>query len=123
MSSSRNRTTRGALLLASVASASWSPRGSATSLPHPSLSVVETSLLTTAKDTFNGHTEGFQAAVQWTGDRLEAGQADARAPHLVCTEYGRGREAISGLQQYLSPDAVRPLAHEACIFVTAAHDE
>ncbi|CAN0505043.1 unnamed protein product, partial [Scytosiphon promiscuus] len=53
---------------------------------------------------------------------------DARTPHLVCTEYRRGREAISGLRLFLSPEAVRPVfhsssAHEACFFVTATHAE
>ncbi|CAM9227955.1 unnamed protein product, partial [Laminaria digitata] len=101
---------------------------SASSLPYPSLSVVERSLLTTAQDAFHGHAKGFEAAAQWTGERLRASQGNARAPHLVCAEYSRGREAISRLEQFLhSPEAVRPVAHSsahgACFMVTASHAE
>ncbi|CAM9132446.1 unnamed protein product, partial [Laminaria digitata] len=100
---------------------------SASSLPYPSLSVVERALVTTAKDSFNGHVKGFQAAAQWDEERLEASHGNTRAPHLVCAEYSRGREAISHLQLYLSSDAVRPVshssAHGACFFVTASHAE
>ena len=124
--SSRNRATRRALLLASVASSSWS-QGSATSLPYPSMSVIEATLLTTAKDSFADNAKGFQAAAQWTGDRLEADRGNARAPHLVCTEYSRGRGAIADLQLFLSPEAVRPVsyssAHGACFIATASHAE
>ncbi|CAN0480083.1 unnamed protein product, partial [Laminaria digitata] len=118
-----HRTVR-ALFFALVTSTPW---GSANSLPHPSLSVVERSLLTTAQDSFDGHAKGFETAAQWTGERLRASQDNARAPHLVCTEYSRRGEVISRLQEFLSPEAVRPVAHSsaqgACFFVTASHAE
>ena len=121
--SSRSRVAT-AFVLASVASTPW---GLATSLPRPSLSVIERALVTTAKDSFNGHAKGFEATAQWDGERLEASQANTRAPHLVCAEYSRGREAISHLHLYLSSDAVRPVSHStangACFFVTASHAE
>ena len=83
--------------------------------------------MTTAKDAFNGHTKGFQAAAQWDGERLRASRSSARAAHLVCAEHSRGREAISRLERFLSPEAVRPVAHSsahgACFFVTASHAE
>ena len=113
-----------AFVLASVASASW---GLATSLPCPSLSLVETALMTTAKDSFNGHAKGFEAAARWDEDRLKARQDNTRAPHLVCAEYSRGREVIFHLKQYLSSEAIRPVshsnAHGACFFVSASHAE
>ena len=116
--------TASVLFFVVVASA---PRDSANSLPYPSLNVVERSLLTTAQDLFDGHAKGFEAAAQWSGDRLRASQGGARAPHLVCTEYRRGGETFSRLQEFLSPDALRPIAHSrahgACFFVTASHDE
>ena len=103
------------------------PRGSANNLPYPSLSVVERSLLTTAHDSFSGHAKGFDAAAQWTGERLRTSQDNAHAPHLACTGYSRGRETIFQLGKFLSPEAVRPVAHSsvhgACFFVTASHDE
>eukprot|EP00904_Undaria_pinnatifida_P000092 jgi/Undpi1/10083/HiC_scaffold_28.g12537.m1 len=112
------------VFLALVASTPWS---SVHSLPYPALSVVERSLLTTAHDSFNGHAKGFEAAAQWTGERLRASHTRARAPHLVCTEYSRGGETISQLQQFLSPQSVRPVAHSsengACFFVTASDAE
>ena len=102
--------------------------GSATSLPYPLLGVVERSLLTTAQDSFDGHAKAFEAVAQWTGERLRTNEDNARAPHLACTEYGRGRETTFQLGQFLSPDAVRPVAHSsahrtACFFVTASHAE
>ena len=96
--------TASVLFFVVVASA---PRDSANSLPYPSLNVVERSLLTTAQDLFDGHAKGFEAAAQWSGDRLRASQGGARAPHLVCTEYRRGGETFSRLQEFLSPDALR----------------
>lgn len=105
----------------------WAPWGSASSLPYPSLGVVERALLTTARDSFDGHVKGFEAAARWSGDKLRASHGDTRAPHLVCTEYSRGRESISRLKLFLSPEAVRPVAHSsahgACFFVTASHFE
>ena len=118
---------RALLLLASVASTSWSSWGSGSSLPYPPLSVVERALATTAKDAFNGHAKGFEAAAQWDGERLRASRGSARAPHLACAEHSRGREAIARLERFLSPEAVRPVshssAHGACFFVTASHAE
>ena len=118
-----HRATR-AVFFALLASTS---RGSASSLPASSLSVVERSLLTTAQDSFGGHAKGFEAAAQWSGERLRASHGDARAPHVVCTEYSRGGETISHMQQFLPPDSVRPVAHSsengACFFVTASHAE
>ena len=115
---------RALCFLAVVASTLWS---SADSLPCPSMSVVENALITTAKDSFNGHAKSFEAAAQWSGERLRASQGGARAPHLACAAYNRGHEAISHLQRYLSPEAVRPVAHSsahgACFFVTASHAE
>ncbi|CAN0469461.1 unnamed protein product [Laminaria digitata] len=123
--SNAHRTARGGgLFFALVASTPW---GSANSLPHASLSVVERSLLTTAQDSFDGHDKGFEAAAQWSGERLRGNQGGARGPHLVCTEYRRGGETIAHLQEFLSPEAVRPVAHSsaqgACFFVTASHTE
>ena len=70
---------------------------------------------------------GFEAAARWTADRLRTSQDSARAPHLVCTKYSRGRDIVSQLGQFLSPEAVRPVAHSsthgACFFVTASHTE
>ena len=103
------------------------PWGSANSLPHTSLRFVERSLLTTAHDSFGGHAKGFEAAAQWSGERLRTSQGGVRAPHLVCTEYSRGGETISRLQEFLSPEAVQPVAHSsasgACFLVTASHTE
>ena len=118
---------RSAKTLSIVWVASSTPWGSVNSLPHPPLSIVEHSLLTTAQDSFDGHAEGFEAAAEWTGETLRTSRRNARAPHLACTEYSRGRETLSHLQQFLSPEAVRPVAHSsgvgACFFVTASHDE
>eukprot|EP00904_Undaria_pinnatifida_P010989 jgi/Undpi1/701/HiC_scaffold_10.g04165.m1 len=79
------------------------------------------------QDSFGGHAKGFEAAAQWSGERLRASNGTASAPHLVCTEYSRGRETISRLEQFLSPEAVRPVAHSsahgACFFVTASDAE
>ena len=124
MNMSHGYHTARAFSFAVVASTPW---GLANSLPHPSLNVVERSLLTTAQDSFDGHAKGFEAAAQWSGDRLRASQGGARAPHLVCTEYSRGGETFSRLQEFLSPNALRPVAHSraqgACFFVTASHNE
>eukprot|EP00904_Undaria_pinnatifida_P011011 jgi/Undpi1/703/HiC_scaffold_10.g04167.m1 len=79
------------------------------------------------RDSFGGHAKGFEAAAQWSGERLRASNGTASAPHLVCTEYSRGRETISRLEQFLSPEAVRPVAHSsahgACFFVSASDAE
>eukprot|EP00904_Undaria_pinnatifida_P011000 jgi/Undpi1/702/HiC_scaffold_10.g04166.m1 len=79
------------------------------------------------QDSFGGHAKGFEAAAQWSGERLRASNGTASAPHLVCTEYSRGRGTISRLEQFLSPEAVRPVAHSsahgACFFVTASDAE
>ena len=98
------------------------------SLPYPSLSVVEKTLLTTAADDFGGHVPAFEAAAKWDEKRLlfntsSSGQ-DTRAPHLACAEHGRGLEAFSRLQALLSREAVRPVSHSsehgACFFATAS---
>lgn len=100
----------------------------ASSLSYPSLSVVEKALLTTATDDFGGHVPAFEAAAKWEEKRLRSsssGQDVMRAPHLACTEYGRGFEAFSRLQGLLSSEAVRPVSHSkehgACFFATASH--
>ncbi|CAN0382090.1 unnamed protein product [Scytosiphon promiscuus] len=121
-----HRTATALFLSLVAASTPWS--SSANSLPYPSLSVVEGYLLTTAHDSFDGHAKGFETAAQWTGETLRSKEEDnARAPHLVCTEYNRGGETLSRLQELLSPEAVRPVAHSsthgACFFVTASHAE
>ncbi|CAN0596051.1 unnamed protein product, partial [Laminaria digitata] len=36
-----------------------------TSLPYPALSLVETVLLTTAQESFGGHSEAFNSAAKW----------------------------------------------------------
>lgn len=111
------------------------------SLAYPPLGLVETALLTTAKSDFNGHAKGFEAAAAWTTARLRAktgaiidssgsGQQEEilpRAPHLACAEYEGSREAFSRLQQFLSPEAVRPACHSkehgACYFVTCSDNQ
>ncbi|CAN0267418.1 unnamed protein product, partial [Laminaria digitata] len=114
-----------------------------TSLPYPALSLVETVLLTTAQESFGGHSEAFNSAAKWTGERLEqtshqAGRESQSSDdgegydhyyprggaHLACAEYAHGREAISRLRAFLSPEAVRPVAHSSehgasCCIVTA----
>ncbi len=126
---------KGALLAAwavvAAACSSEAKKASATRgrrSPYPSLSTVENALLTTAKSDFGGSSEAFEAAAAWNGERLKASYDEgghARAPHLCCADYGRGREAHSRLQELLSPEAVRPVAHSeehgACFFATASH--
>ena len=98
----------------------------ASSLPYPSLSVVEKALLTTATDDFGGYVPAYEAAAKWDEKRLRSSSGqDVRAPHLACTRYGRGFEAFSRLQRLLLPEAVRPVSHSrehgACFFATASH--
>ncbi len=92
------------------------------------LGTVENALLTTAKSDFGGSSAALEAAAAWNGERLQVSYDEgdhARAPHLCCADYGRGREAYSRLQELLSPEAVRPVAHSeehgACFFATASH--
>ena len=91
---------------------------------YPSLGLVEDTILSTAKLDFRGRDQAFEAATRWDEQRLRAGQHGLRAPHLVCAEYGRGHEAASGLQAFLSPQAVKPVHHSsehgACFMVTAS---
>lgn len=111
------------LLLASSMSVS---SASTTSVPYPSLPLVESALLTTAKFDFNGHQAAFDAAAHWSGERLRA-SSDRRGSHLVCAEYTLGREVAFRLQELFSPTAVRPACysstHGACFFVTASHSQ
>lgn len=97
-----------------------------TSLPYPSLRVVQSAVLTTAAGDFGGHAGSFEAAAKWTEKRpIGARGNDARIPHLACTGHGRGREAFSRLQGLLSPTSIRPLSHSSetgsCFLATASH--
>ena len=104
-----------------VGSASEAPGGDK---PYPPLRLAELIVLTTAKEDFRGHDQAFETATRWNKDRLRASQVEARAPHLACAEYGHGHEATSGLQTFLSPEAVKPVHHSsehgACFMVTAS---
>lgn len=95
----------------------------ATSLPP--LGMIQETMLTTARQEFDGEQQ-LTAASAWTAERLR-GSEDIRAPHLACTDYGRRREALSSLQESLGPDALRPVsstkAHGACFIATASHIE
>eukprot|EP00903_Cladosiphon_okamuranus_P015158 g14016.t1 len=102
----------------------------ASNLPYPSLAFVEKALLTSATDDFGGHAPAFEAAARWSEEKLRSSSSidqDVRAPHLACTEYGRGFEVFSRLQGLLSPEAVRPASHSrehgACFFATASHGQ
>lgn len=119
----------GATFCAFTALAPWV--SAADSLPYPSLRVVESTLLTSAKDDFAGDSKAFERAADWNGERARAStgfndsaQGDVRAPHLACAGYGHGRDAFHRLQQLLSPEAVRPASHSrehgACFFATAS---
>eukprot|EP00752_Nemacystus_decipiens_P002497 g2346.t1 len=116
------------IMLASALLVSTAWGSEAISLPYPSLSVVEQTLLTTAADEFGGHAPAFEAAAKWDEERLRSSKGhDVRAPHLACTGLARGFEAFSRLQQLLSPEAVRPVsqsrAHGACFVATASHPQ
>lgn len=91
----------------------------------PPLGLIQKTMLTTAKQEFDGEDQ-LTAAVGWTAERLRGSQ-DTRAPHLACTDYGRRRDALSSLQKSLGPDAVRPVSstktHGACFIATASHKE
>lgn len=98
-----------------------------TTLPYPSLRVMQRAVLTTAADDFDGHAGSFEAAAKWNEKRLAGSSNDVRAPHVACTGYGRGREAFSRLQGLLSPTSMRPLSHSSengsCFLATASHAE
>lgn len=88
--------------------------------------LIEETLLTTAKLDFEGNKEGLEAAARWTGDRLYA--ADAKGAHLACADNDRRREAVSVLHSSLIPGAViRSVSstetHGACFLVTCSHAE
>ncbi|CAN0357292.1 unnamed protein product, partial [Ectocarpus fasciculatus] len=74
---------------------------------------------------FHGHAGAFEAAATWDGERLRHSQDDTRAPHLCCAEYGHGRETLSRLKQFLSPEAVRVVSHSedhgACFLASASY--
>ncbi|CAN0510193.1 unnamed protein product, partial [Laminaria digitata] len=93
--------------------------------PYPPLGLVEQTVLTTARQDFGGHDQAFEAATRWNEARLRVSQDDLRAPHLACAEYGHGHEVASGLKNFLSPEAVKPVHHSsehgACFMVTASH--
>ncbi len=97
----------------------------ASSLPYPSLRIVEGAMLSTAHEDFDGHALAFETAAKWDEDRLRASSQEVRAPHLACTGYGRSRENLSRLQGLLSSEAVRPLSHSteygSCFLATASH--
>lgn len=98
---------------------------SACASSFPSLSLFQETLLTTAGIDFDAD-QGLEASSRWTGDRLQAAGADnKRGPHLACAEYGRGREALSILQETVGHGAVRPVSstrtHGACFMVTVSH--
>lgn len=134
--------TRRALLTAYAAAAAACASAS-TSFPFPSLTVVENTILTTAKDDFSGHAKAFEAAAAWTGAKLRSSSISnnktatsceedgndcrPRGPHLCCAGYEHGREVYSRLQGLLSPEAVRPISHSdrhgACFFATASHTQ
>ena len=96
----------------------------ASSLPYPSLGIVESALLTTASDDFDGSATAFEAAAKWNEEKLRA-SGQVLAPHIACTRYGRGRETLSRLEGLLSSEAVRPLSqsreHGSCFLATASH--
>ena len=106
------------------------PQSSSNILPFPSLRLVENVLLTTAEDSFGGYAKGFEAAARWSGERLEGSQEGnpRHGPHLACAGHTRGREAISRLRVFLSPQEVRPVVHSSehgatCFIVTALPSE
>lgn len=109
-----------AVLLASTTSIMVS--SASNSMPYPPLSLVESALLTTAKEDFNGHTAAFHAATKWTSEqspRVSRGSA-VGSPHLACAEYGEGRKVLSILQGFLSVRMVVNNAdHGACFLATA----
>lgn len=111
-------------VVAYVAAVSEAPGGS-DSYPYPPLGLFEKTVLTTANQDFRGHDQAFEAATRWNEQRLRAGKGDLRAPHLVCAEYGHGREVASGLKRFLSPEAVKPVHHSsehgACFMATASN--
>ena len=94
---------------------------------YPPLSVLEGALLTTAQKDFGGHEPGYHTAAGWDKDRLRSGPKGVRAPHLVCADYGRGREAFALLRENLSQEAVIHVSHSreygACFIATASHEQ
>ena len=112
--------------LASGVAHAFASEVSGRKMPYPSLGLVEQIVLTTAKQDFRGQDQAFEAATRWNEERLRASEGDARAPHFACAcaECGHGHEAASGLQAFLSPEAVKPVHHSsehgACFMVTAS---
>lgn len=94
---------------------------------HPSLALIESALLTTAKLDFNSDWEAYQAAAQWDRERLRDGKDSRRAPHLACAQYDHGRKAASYLHEILLPGSMRHVSHSSkhgvCFLATSSYSE
>lgn len=96
----------------------------------PPLSLVEKTLMTTAKDDFAGSEDVYESAVAWHRGRLEAAAAAAPrssnhaapCPFMACGPYSTARETMSRLQEAFSPRSIRRLhlgqEHGACLMLT-----
>ena len=98
----------------------------------PPLSLIEKTLITTAKDDFAGSEDAYELAVAWHRDRLEAATPrssndTAPCPFMACGPYSTARETMSRLQEAFSPRSIRRLhvgkEHGACLMLTMASME
>ena len=105
-----------ALLIAPAAAKGPSP------WPRPPLSLVKQVLVSTAHQEFDSDA-AFEAATQWHGERLSRSPSRL-APHLACTEYTKGSQALRELEALLPNGSVRKVSnnklHGTCYIVTAS---
>lgn len=88
-----------------------------------SLRLFDQVLITTAEQEFAGHDKAFTTAINWHRERLaREGRA---APHLICAEYGKGRQSSLELERFLgNSESFRRVSNSraqgTCFMVTAS---
>lgn len=89
---------------------------------HPTLDLIEATVVTTASQDFSSDHHAFVIASIWQSQRLS--DTDQPGPYLACGSYTRGSEARSKLEGAFSSLSVRTVshteAHGVCFVVTAS---
>lgn len=89
---------------------------------HPTLDLIEATVITTASQDFSRDHQAFVVASLWQSQRLS--DTNQPGPYLACGSYRRGSEARSKLEGAFSPLSVSTVSHTethgVCFVVTAS---
>lgn len=92
------------------------------SWPRPPLALLKQVLVSTAHQEFDSDA-AYESATEWHGKRLSRTPSRV-APHLACTDYSKGSQALRKLEALQLTGSVRKVSnhklHGACFIVTAS---